>query len=47
MPNQCFLAHPLSSRRDDKPFWFKALFMETVIKLFQKDIDISSAAEPY
>jgi 5,5'-dehydrodivanillate O-demethylase oxygenase subunit len=26
MPNQCFLAHPLSSRRDDKPFWFKALF---------------------
>jgi len=26
MPNQCFLAHPLHSRRDDKKFWFKALF---------------------
>jgi 5,5'-dehydrodivanillate O-demethylase len=26
MPNRCFLAHPLKSRRDDKPFWFKALF---------------------
>jgi 5,5'-dehydrodivanillate O-demethylase oxygenase subunit len=26
MPNQCFLAHPLRSARDDKPFWFKALF---------------------
>ena len=26
MPNQCFLAHPLRSGRDDKPFWFKALF---------------------
>jgi 5,5'-dehydrodivanillate O-demethylase len=26
MPNQCFLSHPLRTRRDDKPFWFKALF---------------------
>ena len=26
MPNQCFLAHPLRSSRDNKPFWFKALF---------------------
>jgi 5,5'-dehydrodivanillate O-demethylase len=26
MPNRCFLAHPLRSARDDKPFWFKALF---------------------
>jgi len=26
MPNQCFLAHPLRTGRDDKPFWFKALF---------------------
>ena len=26
MPNQCFLAHQLRSGRDDKPFWFKALF---------------------
>lgn len=26
MPNRCFLAHPLRSGRDDKPFWFKALF---------------------
>ena len=26
MPNQCFLAHKLRSARDDKPFWFKALF---------------------
>jgi 5,5'-dehydrodivanillate O-demethylase len=26
MPNQCFLAHQLRSARDDKPFWFKALF---------------------
>lgn len=26
MPNQCFLAHPLRSGRDNKPFWFKALF---------------------
>jgi len=26
MPNQCFLAHPLHTARDDKPFWFKALF---------------------
>ena len=26
MPNQCFLAHQLHSGRDDKPFWFKALF---------------------
>jgi 5,5'-dehydrodivanillate O-demethylase oxygenase subunit len=26
MPNQCFLAHRLHSARDDKPFWFKALF---------------------
>src|SRR5579863_4200639 len=26
MPNQCFLAHPLRSARDDKLFWFKALF---------------------
>ena len=26
MPNQCFLAHPLRSARDNKPFWFKALF---------------------
>ena len=26
MPNQCFLAHPLRSRRDNKQFWFKALF---------------------
>jgi 5,5'-dehydrodivanillate O-demethylase len=26
MPNQCFLAHPLRSARDEKPFWFKALF---------------------
>lgn len=26
MPNQCFLAHPLRSRREDKSFWFKALF---------------------
>ncbi len=26
MPNQCFLAHPLRSGRDHKPFWFKALF---------------------
>jgi 5,5'-dehydrodivanillate O-demethylase len=26
MPNQCYLAHPLRSARDNKPFWFKALF---------------------
>tara|TARA_B100001123_G_scaffold421901_1_gene530088 strand:+ start:100 stop:561 length:462 start_codon:yes stop_codon:yes gene_type:complete len=26
MPNQCFLAHPLRSRRENKEFWFKALF---------------------
>lgn len=26
MPNQCFVAHPLRSARDNKPFWFKALF---------------------
>jgi 5,5'-dehydrodivanillate O-demethylase oxygenase subunit len=26
MPNQCFLSHPLRTARDDKPFWFKALF---------------------
>ncbi len=26
MPNRCFLAHPLRSARDEKPFWFKALF---------------------
>jgi 5,5'-dehydrodivanillate O-demethylase len=26
MPNQCTLAHPLRSARDNKPFWFKALF---------------------
>ncbi len=26
MPNQCFLAHQLHTTRDDKPFWFKALF---------------------
>ncbi len=26
MPNQCFLGHPLRSARDNKPFWFKALF---------------------
>ena len=26
MPNQCFLAHPLRTERDEKPFWFKALF---------------------
>ncbi|HKT16160.1 MAG TPA: Rieske 2Fe-2S domain-containing protein [Allosphingosinicella sp.] len=26
MPNQCFLAHALRTARDDKPFWFKALF---------------------
>jgi len=26
MPNQCFLGHQLRSGRDDKPFWFKALF---------------------
>jgi 5,5'-dehydrodivanillate O-demethylase oxygenase subunit len=26
MPNRCFLAHPLRSARDNKPFWFKALF---------------------
>ena len=26
MPNQCFLAHQLRTTRDDKPFWFKALF---------------------
>jgi len=26
MPNHCFLAHPLRSGRDDKLFWFKALF---------------------
>ena len=26
MPNRCFLAHPLRSGREDKPFWFKALF---------------------
>jgi len=26
MPNQCFLAHRLRSGRDNKPFWFKALF---------------------
>ena len=26
MPNQCFLAHPLRSARDNKQFWFKALF---------------------
>jgi 5,5'-dehydrodivanillate O-demethylase len=26
MPNQCFLAHPLRSARDNKSFWFKALF---------------------
>jgi len=26
MPNQCFLAHPLRTAREEKPFWFKALF---------------------
>ena len=26
MPNRCFLAHPLRSKRDSEPFWFKALF---------------------
>ena len=26
MPNQCYLAHPLRSARDNTPFWFKALF---------------------
>jgi 5,5'-dehydrodivanillate O-demethylase len=26
MPNRCFLAHPLRSARNNKPFWFKALF---------------------
>ncbi|MDA0239013.1 MAG: Rieske 2Fe-2S domain-containing protein [Proteobacteria bacterium] len=26
MPNRCFLAHPLRSGREDKKFWFKALF---------------------
>ena len=26
MPNQCFVAHPLRSARDNEPFWFKALF---------------------
>jgi 5,5'-dehydrodivanillate O-demethylase len=26
MPNRCFLGHPLRSARDDKQFWFKALF---------------------
>jgi len=26
MPNQCFLSHQLRTARDDKPFWFKALF---------------------
>jgi 5,5'-dehydrodivanillate O-demethylase len=26
MPNRCFLAHPLRSARDDRQFWFKALF---------------------
>ena len=26
MPNRCFLAHPLRSARNHKPFWFKALF---------------------
>jgi len=26
MPNQCFLAHPLRSRRENTEFWFKALF---------------------
>jgi 5,5'-dehydrodivanillate O-demethylase oxygenase subunit len=26
MPNQCILAHPIRSARDNKPFWFKALF---------------------
>jgi 5,5'-dehydrodivanillate O-demethylase len=26
MPNQCFLAHQLRTARDNKPFWFKALF---------------------
>jgi 5,5'-dehydrodivanillate O-demethylase len=26
MPNQCILAHQLRSGRDNKPFWFKALF---------------------
>lgn len=26
MPNQCFLAHPLRSARENKKFWFKALF---------------------
>ena len=26
MPNQCFLAHALRTARDEKPFWFKALF---------------------
>jgi 5,5'-dehydrodivanillate O-demethylase oxygenase subunit len=26
MPNHCTLAHPLRSARDDKPFWFKAIF---------------------
>jgi 5,5'-dehydrodivanillate O-demethylase oxygenase subunit len=26
MPNQCFLGHQLHSARDNKPFWFKALF---------------------
>jgi 5,5'-dehydrodivanillate O-demethylase oxygenase subunit len=26
MPNQCYLGHKLHSARDNKPFWFKALF---------------------
>lgn len=26
MPNQCYLAHALRTARDEKPFWFKALF---------------------
>jgi 5,5'-dehydrodivanillate O-demethylase oxygenase subunit len=26
MPNQCYLGHQLHSARDNKPFWFKALF---------------------
>jgi len=26
MPNQCYLAHQLRTKRDDKPFWFKAIF---------------------
>jgi 5,5'-dehydrodivanillate O-demethylase len=26
MPNQCFLAHQLRTARDNKPFWFKAIF---------------------